>query len=98
MGIDFLDLYFRVEKAFDITLSRMQPEDLGMSAEDQNAGKVPPLTAGMFHDFVCGVLKKAGKPVPPSSWHRVQLCIARVGHVEIKEITRSALSEDLGFS
>jgi hypothetical protein len=56
------------------------------------------IQAGRIHDVICRILADAGRPVPKSSWHRVQLCIAKTVSASPKKITpHSWLIEELGF-
>jgi hypothetical protein len=67
LGIDFLDIVFRLEKEFRFD-ARLQPAPW----DDR---PVPNLTAGQLHHWVCERLMYTGRPVPSDSWPRVQRCI-----------------------
>ena len=91
MGIEFLDLQFRLEKSFQTRL----PKSWGKEAGDRRPSDI---TAGDVHAYVCRFLRQSGQPVPHSSWHRVKLCVARVDGTspsEVKADTR--LVKDLDF-
>ncbi len=95
MGIDLLDLVFRLESQFHIAIEweplervtrRFTPNDL---------------TAGDVHRVVCDTCRDAGVAVPASSWHRVKLailhsCPNRVSPTRITPHTR--LFAELGFT
>lgn len=91
MGVDFLDFNFRLEKQFDIRLtSAIWTEWFPSPRRD--------ITAGEVHESICKVLIAQGKPIPPSSWHRVKLCVARTaGKSPLLVNPQSLLRADLGF-
>jgi hypothetical protein len=49
------------------------------------------LTAGEVHEWVCGQLRGKGKPVPFSSWHRVQRVLCYMTGTPPQRILRSSL-------
>jgi hypothetical protein len=70
MGIDFLDLMFRIEKRFKIKLSKTYlSEAVDLTRRDIQAERV--------YVSVCEHLCGLGRPVPHSAWHGVKLCIAK---------------------
>lgn len=59
---------------------------------------VPDLTAGEVHRSICARLRELERPVPPSSWHRVQRILAQITRTSPKRIhLQSYLKKDLGF-
>ncbi|MGA2497856.1 MAG: hypothetical protein ABSH20_08950 [Tepidisphaeraceae bacterium] len=90
MGVDALDLVFRLEKSFGIKL----PYSNSAGMFDVPGG----VTAGHVHDFICRRLTESGRRIPFSSWHRVQLCISRAVGVPPQQVKReSRLVKDLGM-
>lgn len=90
MGVDALDLVFRLEKSFEIKLPHTDKNELF----DVPVG----VCAGHVHDFICKRLSEVGRPIPYSSWHRVQLCISRAVGVPPQRVKRdSRLVKDLGM-
>lgn len=89
MGVDFLDMTFRLEKSFGIQklpISKFEFVDNDRH-RDSEAGKVL--------SFVCRILVEKMR-IPHSSWHRVQLCVARACDVpRIKVKPQSWLIKDL---
>lgn len=95
MGIDILDMSFRIEKEFGIRLSADQFTKIAIPRENEFWD----LCAGDLHNLICRELRARSKPVPFSSWNRVRLLLARVGSIDPRMITReSRLYRDLGFS
>ena len=95
MGIDMLDLVFRLESQFHVAI---EWEPLDRVAQRFTP---PDLTAGDVHYVVCGICRDAGVAVPASSWHRVKLailhsCHNRVSPTRITPHTR--LVAELGFT
>ncbi len=95
MGIDMLDLMFRLEKQFHIPI---EWEPLERVAQRFSLWDI---TAGDVHRVVCDTCRDADVAVPAGSWHRVKLailhsCPHRVSPTRITPHTR--LVADLGFT
>ena len=95
MGIDMLDLVFRLESQFHVTI---EWEPLDRAAQRYTPWDI---TAGDVHRVVYGICRDAGVAVPASSWHRVKLaiirsCPNRVSPTRITPHTR--LIAELGFT
>jgi hypothetical protein len=90
MGIDFLDLEFRLERAFEVKLARTWIESAGDPARRD-------VQVGRIHAHVCTVLRNAGRSIPHSSWHRVQLCVAQVVKVPPATVRPESWLKELGF-
>ena len=96
MGIDGLDIVFRLEKEFSFSL-RERGGNL-MDASEQAIRKRPTnVTAGMIHERLCTLLKEHGREVPADSWDRVRHCIAGALGIPLEEIQRGdRIVQDLG--
>lgn len=93
MGIDTLDIIFRLEKRFDIKIPR------NMLFEEPWNWRRGDLQVGQLHEQVCSRLKQLGWPIPRSSWHRVKLCVAESLGVELRKVRpESWLFKELGCS
>ena len=92
MGIDALDITFRLEKRFGIKTSR---DDLkAFENTDWSA-----FTAGFLHDLICEKLRQAKRPIPRSTWNGVRLDIARgIGISPLLIRREQRLIQDLGMS
>ena len=90
MGIDALDFQFRIEKSFKMKLAR--------EAWDRLPRRSPPdVTVGELHDMVVRACIETGVRVPPSSWTRVKLELARVLRKSPRLIhPHTLLARDLG--
>lgn len=89
MGVDFLDIQFRLEKVFGF-------EDLGRSYADFLESKGVGVTAGDLHDFVCSRLVEEGRP-PHGSWPRLKILLHDALGAKPAEVCRgSRLMADLG--
>jgi hypothetical protein len=94
MGLDFLDITFRLEKAFSIKLPRGWHEGMPFTTTPKFD-----LRAGDLHDHVCHHLRRANRPVPHSSWTRVKLVLANALGAHPSIIRREKwLAADLGAS
>lgn len=74
MGIDALDIIFRLEQAFDVKIMRGRV----YSSEEVNSGFKSPagdVTVGEIHQRICDLLREMKLPVPQDSWRRVTQCI-----------------------
>ena len=95
MGLDSLDMAFRLEKAFGLKWRRADYERCWNDASKLDTADI---TAGDIHTFVCKLLTEQGLPIPPSSWHRVQRVLGDVTGSPIAKIRPvSRLKSDLGF-
>ncbi len=93
MGVDFLDMTFRLERSFAI--KKLNQDDFKDFFDLQQRD----IQAGRVHECVCRALVHAGMPIPKSSWHRVQICIAQAIWIPPKKIKpESWLFKDLGCS
>jgi hypothetical protein len=75
MGIDALDIVFRLEKAFDV---RIPAETLYWSDTQRLkrfANRMSSVTVADVHQRVCDLLVEMKLPVPDDSWERVTRCI-----------------------
>ncbi|MEX0717933.1 MAG: hypothetical protein WD066_15165 [Planctomycetaceae bacterium] len=98
MGIDFLDIRFRLEKRFEVRLDRHSETAL-LATFEAASPEERDFTAGALHDWICEECRRAGRPVPTSSWTRVKLTLAEVLLIAPHEIRRdSRLVRDLGMS
>ncbi|HSI33891.1 MAG: hypothetical protein ACAI43_14930 [Phycisphaerae bacterium] len=96
MGIDFLDIVFRLEKEFSIKLPRAALfwTDAEMRLRRRER---PPLTAGLLHRQLVEFLSRNRLDVPADSWERVRKCLSAALGVKEDEIRPdSRLIEDLG--
>jgi hypothetical protein len=91
MGIDTLDIIFRLEKAFGIKIPR------NVLFEESWDWRRRDVRVGELHEQLCRRLREAGRPVPHSSWHRVKVCVAESLGVELRKINRESwLFRELG--
>jgi hypothetical protein len=67
---DVMELVIETEMCFDTVFHRK--DFPWMDAAEHKSD----LTAGELHDWVCQQLRLENKPVPPSSWHRIQHLLA----------------------
>jgi hypothetical protein len=92
MGIDFLDVAFRIEKQFGV---RIEPADIlpAWTKDDRND-----VTAGEFHEIICEKCREQGIKVPRSSWNQLKLALVDALGVTPSEIKKDAwLRKDLDF-
>lgn len=99
MGLDHLDMTFRIEKAFgfkwdlngDADVKRLWAIRANQDIEDD-------CTAGDVHTFVCLRLRELGREVPHDSWRQLQEIIVKVTRCEVEDVRpESYLKKDLGF-
>lgn len=96
MGMDALDMAWRLEKAFGITWFK---EDYDRCVAQRRDPSGDDLTAGDIDAFVRTKLREANLPIPPSTWHRVQKVLGDVTGAKLAKIRpESHLRRDLGFS
>ena len=88
MGIDLLDMVFRLEREFGLRVNR--EDDLFQRGDDMTAGEV---------QFIVGVqLLEQGKALPDDFWPRVQRVIAKTLEIPEHQIhPTSRLFDDLGM-
>jgi hypothetical protein len=92
MGVDALDICFRLEKSFGIR--KIKSSDFDRLFEGGKAD----FSAGELHEWVMMICREAHVKVPPSSWHRVQFVLARALGKSPKIIRRETLViRDLGM-
>jgi hypothetical protein len=94
MGIDSLDILFRLEKSFNVKIARGDTERL--LAQAVTPGKTG-VRCGDIHVMVLKLCAEQGLPVPSSSWTRVKLCIMHGCRAKAKKVRRDAwLVDDVG--
>ena len=95
MGIDILDINFRLEKAFSLRMPWGQ-----LVWREQNRDKhhirIDP-TVGEIYLYICEMLRGKEIPIPEDSWDRVVRCISDALGVDRSNIhPHSHLVKDLG--
>lgn len=96
MGIDYLDIAFRIEKEFGV-ITRGKLDFSADPVEGRGRNQRSSVTAGALHDRVCDLLRAEGRAAPEDSWPRLQACISEALGVPLTEIRReSRLVKDLG--
>lgn len=91
MGIDTLDIIFRLEKRFGIKIPRNTLFEKPWDWRRRD------LQVGLLHKQICNRLTEEGRPVRWSSWHRVKVCVAEALGVELPKIRpESWLFKELG--
>ncbi|MBC8108076.1 MAG: hypothetical protein H7Z14_15935 [Anaerolineae bacterium] len=101
MGIDALDLAFRLEKAFCVKLPKRDWNRLYFSDEQLTHKRLPRVdpTIGEIHLRFCKILIERGATVPTDSWDRVLQCVAECLSIPKAEIRKeSRFIADLGAS
>ena len=100
LGLDYLDLTFRIEKRFGIKINRDDHRTLEQWAVERRPHMKPhDLSAGEVHDWVVKLCEDRGVKVPHSSWNRVKLELARIVGKPPQNIRRETLVvRDLRFS
>jgi hypothetical protein len=97
MGIDGLDIIFRLERAFNVTIPAGR---IYWSDEQRRLNKFDrrtTVTVGEMHHRMCDLLREMKHSVPDNSWDRVAKCVGdalQVAPTSIKPQDR--LIEDLG--
>jgi hypothetical protein len=94
MGIDGLDIHFRLEKEFGGKLPHLY-----WSADELRMKKLPRVdpTMGDIHARLCAFLAETHRPVPADSWSRVQKCIGEALAIPPEQIQpHHRLLADLG--
>jgi hypothetical protein len=91
MGMDLIDLTFRLEKSFGIAIDGRDWETLPK--------RIPfEVTAGEMHDWVVELCGLRGVEIPWSSWNRIRLELSHVVNMPPNQIRRaSLLVRALGF-
>lgn len=92
MGLDCLDFTLQIEMLFGVEIGETDlPKLVRSSATDW--------TAGELHAWVVRICHDRGIPVPPSSWTRVKLALARVTNQSPRIIQPGTwVIKELGFS
>ncbi len=91
MGVDWLDIRWRLERQFDI---KFEHSDF---AHIWDSGRRD-ITAGELFDVVYTRLQSEGRPIPFSGWNRVRLELAHALVVPPQTIRReNLLVADLGM-
>ncbi len=87
-----MDLLVPIEMSFGAKLRR---EEFPWRAVEVDAAD---FTAGELHEWVCSQLRTLGKPVPFSSWHRIQRILAHLTGFEPRLVCRASyIQRDLRF-
>ena len=93
MGLDDLDIVFRLERQFAVKLTLA---DLGKKFLQRTP---PDLSAGELHDWVVAQCVTEGKSVPHSSWRRVkEVLLDAIAAPPSTARRDSLLRADLGMS
>ena len=93
MGIDLLDIRFRIEKRFGVTL---EIGDMECFAANRHPFDI---TAAELHFLVGAKLQEAGRPVPRGCWNGIRLVLAEALCVSPHKIKpESWLVKDLGMT
>ena len=98
MGIDFLDIIFRIEKAFAAKIPRgvLHADVAVLSRRPGRRGRLD-FTVGGLHEQVCTELARGGYTVPPDSWERVRQCVSDALGVPVEAVRpESLLVSELG--
>lgn len=91
MGLDAVEIALEIEDRFDVTFEPGDWEALGTD-------RFGDFSAGALHFLVGVKLREAGKPIPPSLWHGIQLVLARALNKRPLQIRPdSRLIADLGM-
>jgi hypothetical protein len=94
MGVDWLDMAFRIEKSFGIKVRKGDPERL--IPTPRLFGKQGARCRDL-HEMVVRLCIEQQVPVPHSSWTRVKLCIMRACRARAKKVRPEAwLVDDVG--
>jgi acyl carrier protein len=97
MGIDALDIMFRLEKKFAIRIPRGR---IFWSSEQRQLKQLSmkqTVTVGEVHQRICELLAEMKLPVPDDSWNRVIECVGGALSIPPKNIRpEDRLIEDLG--
>jgi hypothetical protein len=93
MGIDVLDIMFRIEKRFGIRI-------VGADWTDLVGKRSPPdITAGELWFLVAAKLHEAHLPVPRSCWNAVRVILSQALRVPPREIKKESwLIRELGMT
>lgn len=95
MGIDALDIVFRLERTFEIKIPR--GELFYRDGEISDRHKWFDITIGEIHVRLCELLRNRALPIPSDSWELVTRCIGEALHVPPTVIRpEHRLVEDLG--
>jgi hypothetical protein len=89
-GIDWLDILYRLERDFGITLEQV---DFGSVPTEARSH----LTAGQLRDLVAEKLRAAAQPVPENTWSRIVLMLKESLNVDAKRIRPESSLCELGM-
>src|SRR5262249_38673375 len=90
-GLDWLDIVYRLEYTFGVTLTAA--DFAGLSPEAQQA-----LTAGQLWEVVAARIRTSGQEVPADGWDQVVARLSESLHVKPRQIVPDAqLYADLGM-
>jgi hypothetical protein len=90
-GLDWLDIVFRVERQFGVSLTVRDFECFPPEA-------LRVLTAGQLWDAISAKLQTAGREVPLDGWEQIVAALSEALNVKAKRITSgSRLYADLGM-
>jgi len=93
MGIDALDIVFRIEKRYNV---KVDMQDWVELANHRTPGD---LTAGELHFLIGASLQESNQPVPRSLWNGLRVILAQSLAVSPQKIKpESWLIKDLGMS
>ncbi len=91
MGLNLLDIRYRVEREFGVDPTGERLRQLLLQH------RPPDITAGEFYVHIGNLCRSKWLPVPADSWPRFQQILSEVTGVEVSEIqTDSWLGQDLG--
>lgn len=94
MGVDWLDVAFRLEKSFSIKIRRGDTERLIPQAF---VSKPMGVRCGELHEMVLKLCGEQNVPAPSSSWTRVKLCIMHGCRAKAIKVRKEAwLVDDVG--
>ncbi len=91
MGLEFLDLTFRLERDFAVALpKRSFLQEADVYRRDIRAEQV--------HEGIRTFLKHSSFPIPEDSWQRIQKSIAGTVGLKPEQVMRDSwLIKDLGY-
>ncbi len=114
MGLDYLDLLFRVEKEFKVHISRADMEAMvqDRTQPDVSAGEILTLLVSRPTCLSCGYSLRGHGSVglcpecgssfkfdPRETWERLRIILAAVMKIDPAKISQeSLLSRDLGYT
>lgn len=93
MGVDWLDITFRLEREFDIKLRQAFTAPFFQARQD---GARRAITCGDVCEMVIAACNEQGRPVPFSAWRRVKVCIGKGCGAKLKTVVKSASLTEIG--